>query len=138
MLLALEERRNAATRLRAARRELLRPRALDDVEKERLKRLARRFDRFDSDALRRMKRLLNRLDRCVIKPRGSNQRVLGIRQQLVARASGAHTPAIQNHHSIAHILDIGKKVRGQKDRLPTSTELQDEILHLPRSERVEA
>ena len=64
--------------------------------------------------------------------------MLRVGEKLVARSGRADLAAVEDHHPVAHILDIGEEMRGEEDRLPTATELEDEVLHLARAERIEA
>ena len=59
-------------------------------------------------------------------------------EQLRRGSLRADLAAVEDHHARADILDVGEQVRGQQDGLAAAAELEDEVLHLPRADRVEA
>ena len=69
---------------------------------------------------------------------GSDERVRTVAEQLLAGARGADPPAVEDHHAVADVLDVGEKVRGEQDRLAALLEIDEQVLHLPRADRIEA
>jgi hypothetical protein len=70
--------------------------------------------------------------------RAADLRHVGDPQQILDAAEFLELTLVQHRDPVAHVLDVGQQVRGHDHGLSSPLQVDDQVLHLPGADRVEA
>ena len=120
--------------------DLARASLLDDLQEELFESLAWPGDLEDALVARGASPddLVDLGDGRIVEGIGLDGRAVLRFEQRVACAFFALLAAVENDHPVHAVFDVGEQVAGQQDRLAAPAELDDQVLDLPRADRIKA